>query len=231
MSQQWQAYLGDVDLAPGQVHVWRIPLDQWAADTSVLTADERIRAERFHRERDRRCFVTARCGLRQILGRYLAQDAAAIEFCYGQYGKPFLTAAPIEFNLSHSAELAVVAVAIDRPVGVDLERIKPVKDLEQLTARFFTPGEHQQIMILPPDQRLLAFFRIWTCKEAYLKATGDGLRQLKGLEVSLNSLPGVQLIHPPDWHLQEIQPGEGFVGAIAAPGFDWRVQLFDSVNL
>ncbi|NJN48569.1 MAG: 4'-phosphopantetheinyl transferase superfamily protein [Alkalinema sp. RL_2_19] len=67
------------------------------------------------------------------------------------------------------------------------------------------------------------FFRTWTCKEAYLKATGDGLRRLKGLEVAVKPQQGAQFVNPQDWDLQEIQPGEGFVGAIAAPGFDWRV--------
>ncbi|MBE9028530.1 4'-phosphopantetheinyl transferase superfamily protein [filamentous cyanobacterium LEGE 11480] len=223
----WQVASGELTLTTGAIHVWRIPLVQAPQDTSMLAADEQARAERFRYDKDRRCFVTARCSLRQILGRYLAQDAGKLAFRYGPYGKPFLAEHRIEFNLAHSGDLALVAVAADRPVGIDLELIKPMSDLEKLTERFFTAGEHQRIVKLEQQQRSLAFFRTWTCKEAYLKATGDGLRKLKGLEVAVNPQQGAQFVNPQDWDLQEIQPGEGFVGAIAAPGFDWQVSFFE----
>jgi 4'-phosphopantetheinyl transferase len=230
-SPQWQVPPALLELAPSQIHVWRLPLEQSIANTTLLSADEQVRADQFRNERDRRCFVVARCGLRQILGRYLGRDARALEFTYGAYGKPLLANCGLEFNLAHSGDLALVAVATDRPVGVDLERIKPIADLERLAERFFTAGEHQRIIELPPEQRSSAFFRTWTCKEAYLKATGDGLRKLKGLEVVVSLQQMAQLVHPQAWDLQELKPGDGFVAAIAAPGFDWQVDFFDGLNM
>jgi 4'-phosphopantetheinyl transferase len=226
----WQNPPPHRSLAPGEVHLWRLRLDQGVADRPVLSTAEQTRADRFRFDHDRQHFIAARSGLRRILGDYLDRDAAAIEFAYGAYGKPFLADGAIAFNLSHSGDLALVVVAVDRPVGVDLERIKPMADLEKLTARFFTAGEHQRIVQLDQDDRLLAFFRTWTCKEAYLKATGDGLSQLKSLEVALAPQQPAQMVIPSDWQLQELQPDSGYVGAIAAPGTDWRVSYFGLID-
>ncbi len=218
---------GSRSLTPGAVHLWRLRLDQGVGDRQVLSPDEQTRADRFRYDRDRQHFIAARSGLRRILGDYLSRDAAAVEFGYGSHGKPFLADGAIEFNLSHSGDLALVAVAVDRAVGVDLERIKPMADLAKLTARCFTAGEHQRIMQLAEADRQLAFFRTWTCKEAYLKATGEGLGQLKSLEVAIQLGQPAQLITPANWQLQELQPDAGYVGAIAAAGGDWRVSYGD----
>ncbi len=217
-------------LTPGEVHLWRLRLDRGVGDRQVLSSDEKTRADRFRYDLDRQHFMAARSGLRRILGDYLSRDAAALEFGYGSHGKPFLTDGAIEFNLSHSGDLALVAVAVDRAVGVDLERIKPMADLAKLTARCFTAGEHQRIMQLAEAERQLAFFRTWTCKEAYLKATGEGLGQLQSLEVAIQSGQPAQLITPANWQLQELQPDVGYVGAIAAPGGDWRVSHCDRAD-
>jgi 4'-phosphopantetheinyl transferase len=217
-------------LGPGEVHLWRLRLDQDVGDRRVLSTDEQLRADRFRYDYDRQHFIKARSGLRRILGDYLGRDAAAVEFRYGSQGKPVLADGAIEFNLSHSGDLALVVVASDRAVGVDVERIKPMADLAKLTVRFFTAGEHQRIVQLDESDQLLAFFRTWTCKEAYLKATGEGLSQLKSLEVAVQLGQPAQLVLPPDWQLQELQPDQGYVGAIAAAGRDWRVWCADGDN-
>jgi 4'-phosphopantetheinyl transferase len=242
---QWQAPPAHLQLAPGDVHLWRLRLAQLVGDRALLAPDEQLRADRFHYDGDRQYFIAARSGLRRILGDYLGVNPAAIEFGYGSHGKPYLANRKladrmladdtIEFNLSHSGDLALVGVTIDRSVGVDVELIKPMADLEKLTARFLTPGEHQRIVQLDQADRLLAFFRTWTCKEAYLKATGEGLGQLKSIEVVVQPQHPAQLLRLPNWDLLELEPEVGYVGAIvcdrpkviAASGRDWRVSFFE----
>lgn len=228
MVEAWRSAPAHLTFDPGVVHLWRWRLDQPLPALTGLAADEQLRADRFRFDHDRQSFVAARSGMRQILGRYLNQDAAAIEFAYGSHGKPFLADGAIEFNLSHSGDWALLAVTHDRPVGVDIERIKPMPELEKLTARFLMAAEHERIVSLPEADRLLAFFRTWTCKEAYLKATGEGLGQLKSLEVAVQPGLPVQLLSPIGWNLLELVPEVGYVGAVAATGTDWRVSLFEA---
>jgi 4'-phosphopantetheinyl transferase len=230
VAEDWQLPPLDLKLDAGAVHVWRWRLDQGIPDRSVLAADEQLRADRFRFDPDRQSFVVARSGMRRILGRYLTCDPGAIEFSYGSHGKPFLADGAIEFNLSHSGDWALLAMASDRAVGVDIERIKPVAELEKLTARFLMAAEHERIVALDEADRLLAFFRTWTCKEAYLKATGEGLGQLKSLEVAAEPRLPVQLVSPIGWGLQELPLAVGYVGAIAAPGSDWRMSCFEVVD-
>jgi 4'-phosphopantetheinyl transferase len=197
----------------------------------ILSPDEQARADRFHYARDRDRFVVARATLRTVLGRYLRTAPAQLEFTYGPHGKPSLSQRELEFNLSHSAHLAVIAVTGDRPVGIDLEQVHPIHDLENLTARFFTADEHQRLLRLPEAQRLPSFFRCWTCKEAYLKATGEGLGQLKSPEVDIQPQQLAYLVNPADWQVQELAVEEGFMGAIAAPGHGWTTRLWQYASL
>jgi 4'-phosphopantetheinyl transferase len=227
VGEDWQQPPLALKLAAGAVHLWRWRLDQAAVDRRWLAPDEQLRADRFRDDCDRQSFVVARSGMRRILGRYLDCDPGTIEFRYGAHGKPGLADRAIEFNLSHSGDWALLAVARDRPVGVDIERIKPVSELEKLTVRFLLAAEHERIVGLAEADRQLAFFRTWTCKEAYLKATGEGLGQLKSLEVAAPPQQPVQLLRPFDWGLRELAVGVGYVGAIAAPGTDWSVRCFE----
>jgi 4'-phosphopantetheinyl transferase len=235
VAEDWRSPPLGLKLAVGAVHVWRWRLDRAVVGATGLAADEQLRADRFRFDADRQSFIAARSGMRRILGRYLAIDPGAIEFSYGSHGKPFLADGAIEFNLSHSGDWALLAVAVDRPVGVDIERIKPVAELEKLTARFLLAAEHERIVALDAADRVLAFFRTWTCKEAYLKATGEGLGQLKSLEVLVESCQPVQLVSPAGWGLRELPLEVGYVGAlvcgrpkvIAAPGSDWSVSFWD----
>jgi 4'-phosphopantetheinyl transferase len=225
---EWQPVPMPVVLEPGTIDVWRIGLEVDAATQgqlrSRLSEDEQIRADRFRYDHHRDRFIVARASLRQLLGQYQQQDPADVQFHYGRHGKPGI--AGLEFNLSHSANLALLAVSRDRPVGIDLEWQKPVDELEKLTARFFTAGEHQRIIQVPVADRPLAFFRTWTCKEAYLKATGEGIGQLKSLEVWVQPQQPPYFVHPPDWSVQELAPEQGFVGALVAPGMDWQARFW-----
>jgi 4'-phosphopantetheinyl transferase len=224
-----------------EVHVWRIALEPPSAEVErllrVLSSDERARADRFHRERDRGRFVVGRGTLRTLLGRYLDIEPAGLEFQYGPQGKPALSGdASLRFNLAHSHSLALLAVADGREVGIDLEQIRPMDDAERIISRFFSPGECADFLAVREPERLLTFFRGWTRKEAYMKATGLGfMMPLDQFDVTLG--PGVppQLLRvknapdePERWSFCDIAPGSGFLGALAVEGTGWRLRCFQA---
>ena len=158
-----------IPLSHGEAHVWRIRLAPCPVD--LLSEDERARALRFHFPLHRHRFVAARSALRRILAAYLDLPPAELRFHYSPHGKPYLEHHWLRFNLAHSEDLALCAVARAREIGVDIERIRPRPTQERIPERFFSPSEAAQLRALPPE----AFFHYWTAKEAYLKARGEGL--------------------------------------------------------
>jgi len=199
-----------------------------------LSADEAKRAAAFCFERDRHRFVAARGFLREILGRYLRAAGEALSFEYGPHGKPALAGEfrdALRFNVSHSGEMALYAVTLQREVGVDIEALREVNDAEQIAERFFSPAERVAFRLQAPGQRQQAFFNCWTRKEAYLKALGDGLaRPLDGFDVTLAPGEPARLLRvegePREserWSLRELLPARGYVGAVAVEGHGWRL--------
>jgi 4'-phosphopantetheinyl transferase len=163
-------------LEPDAVDVWSAALDEEAgvaACLALLNDEERARMGRFLFEGLRRRYAIAHGFLRDVLARYLRVDAAAIRFDAGEHGKPFVPGAEIQFNLSHSADLAVCAVTRGRRIGVDVECIRPVQEMDAIVARFFTAGEAERICTASARERV--FFECWTRKEAYIKGVGGGL--------------------------------------------------------
>ncbi len=218
-------------LDPGQVHVWAIPLD--VPETTLrplarlLSPDEVHRASRFRLEQHRKRFAAGRGALRRILGACLEVSAETLKFSYGPNGKPAVASPPgaggLEFNLSHSEDLALLAVTRGPSVGVDLERVRLLPDADDLVQRFFSRREAAVFQRLPPRERPAAFFNLWTRKEAFLKATGEGIAQSLHL-VEVSFLPGepAALRHLPRnlgmteaWSLSDLSPGPGFVAALA----------------
>ncbi len=234
--------LPGLQLSPTDVHVWCIALDQPFTTLSrlagLLSADEQARAARFYFERDRRAFIVCHGWLRVILGRYLAVDPQYLEFEHTLHGKPTLVVQSgstcLQFNLSHSHQIALYAITRQREIGMDLEYIRPMPDMEQIVARFFTPSEQAMVQTLPTDQRLTAFFRAWTCKEAYLKAIGSGLtRPLADFAVAL--VPGepprlLHDVHDPHaverWSFHTWTPAAGYVAALCVDGHDWHLVCY-----
>lgn len=161
-----------------EIHVWRARLDSegWPG-AERLPDEERQRAARLRSPRGRRRWLAARWALREVLGRYLDEDPAAVELRVGEHGKPALAAprSALRFNLSHSADRALVAVAWGREVGVDVERIEPRGDLLALARRAFEPAEAGAIAELPAADRPAAFHAAWTRREAVAKCLGTGL--------------------------------------------------------
>ena len=172
-----------LSLPNGEAHVWRTPLEQSPERVGeflrTLDEEEHARASRFHFDKHRRHFVVARGVLRLLLGRYLETRPEDVNFNYGSHGKPALggdhRASLLRFNASHSGELAVYAFVQECEVGIDVEYIKSDFATEEIAERFFSSREIETLTALPKADRAAEFFRLWTRKEAYIKAIGTGL--------------------------------------------------------
>ena len=197
---------------------------------SSLSADEVGRALRFVFEKDRNHFIVGRGLLRTILGSYLDLEPAQVEFVYGSHGKPALKSRPkdqvLEFNLSHSKDLVLYAFNWDRMVGIDVEYIQSLTDMDNFAEQFFSPHETVFINSLSGEQKEAAFFKIWTCKEAFLKANGSGLTTpINEVEISFESGKAVTLSvvggdkeQTARWQLEIFNPVSGYQAAFAVEG-------------
>ena len=230
-------------LEGGSAHVWRIPLDRVEPATllDVLSADESARATRSFFEKDRRSFIRCRSTLRVLLGRYLQTAPDRLEFCYNGFGKPELVVLPptfpLRFNVSHSGDWALVAMTLEHRIGVDIERVRQLEDIDDLARNNFSRIELEVYQHLPDEQRTPAFFHAWTRKEAFVKACGEGLsRPLTEFDVSLAPQDPVQLLRVAGdrtaargWTLSALEPGVGYVGAVAVERPDTRIVCFDEI--
>ncbi len=226
-------------LAKDEVHVWRAPLDQPMPPgfDRILSEAELKRARRFRFERDCSHFIVAHGLLRIILSRYVGVEPSRLCFCSNLYGKPALVAssgqAAVRFNLSHSDGLALYAIAKDREVGIDLERIQTDFAFEQIGEQFLSSREAAELDALPTCLRREALFTWWTRKEAFIKARGQGLSlPLDQFSVSLApSQPARLYTHEPGealhWSLQDIMPGFGYVATLAVEGQNWQLKCWD----
>lgn len=212
-------------LAQVQLHFWWLtqPETVTAAAGLVLSEDEQARAARFVYDRDRVRYINGRAMLRRVLGEAVGQDAADLVFEYGRAGKPSLAGGP-QFNLSHTGDLACLAIHPDLPIGADVERIK---DIEHGVAdRFFSSDEVEELNALPADQWEQGFFRCWTRKEAVVKLLGDGLSMpLDAFSVTLSPGRAARMVridtqygHADDWTFAPFEAGKDYLGAIAMRG-------------
>ena len=165
------------------VDIWKVVLEASAVErecmSAILSADEIARAGRFHFERDRHRYISCRGALRKILARYLSIEATDLSFSYSEHGKPFLgdtkSTDGITFNLSHSSATGVIAVSRNRRVGIDIEFPRQGIEMAALARRYFSQWEAARLESLRGEDLTAAFFSVWTRKEAYVKARGDGL--------------------------------------------------------
>ena len=225
-------------LGASEVHVWcahlQVPEPQVARLYVTLSTDERERASRYRFPRDQRRFIASRGWLRAILRSYVGIEATAIRFHYNPHGKPELETGDLQFNLAHSEDLALYAIARGRRVGIDIERIRPGIADDKLTDSVFAPREIAALRSLPPHDQQRSFFACWTRKEAYVKARGEGLvMPLDAFEVSL--LPGdpAALLSTPAepqeaarWTLCELDVGPDYAATLAIEGHDGRLRLW-----
>jgi len=226
-------------LPDDEVHLWRVDLAAVGPGEArwlpLLSEDEAKRAARFHFSRDRQRYVAARAWLRRLLGAYLGCDAKELTFSYSEKEKPALSGSHasrnLEFNVSHSGTVALLAFGRGRQIGVDVEQIKTDFEVEAIAHRFFSAHEREQLSACVPPGRHAAFFRCWTRKEAYIKATGAGLSlPLSQFDVSI--APGEMnalLATRPEaaeagrWSLREVPAGPGYSAALCVRGQGWRL--------
>jgi 4'-phosphopantetheinyl transferase len=229
-AQTW-AVAGQFPLAtPGHIHVWRVSLEGDTAREqgarAMLCPDELMRCDRFKFPHLRRRYALGRAALREILGHSLHAGAQSLRFTYGPQGKPALAGPDqgLAFNVSHSEDVALIAVGACAELGVDVEHRDPRRGCREIAQRFFSPEEIDALDRMPPTDFIEGFYRCWTRKEAYIKARGGGLSiPLTSFAVSLDTEPHLVRTDDADaqataWSLFATQPGEGFEACVAARG-------------
>lgn len=237
----WAAGPASLSLGGREVHVWRTRLDDGDWGRALLNEEEAARADRFIRDIHGRRFAAARGALRVLIGRYLSVEAAGVAFDYNEFGKPSL--APelashrLEFNVSHSEDMALLAFSRSRVLGVDIEQLRERADFEKLARRYFSPAEVRSLEGMPILERLPAFYRCWTRKEAYIKAKGKGLSiSLSSFDVAFAAGESPTLLRAEGggaecarWTIHDIQPGGQFAGALVVEAREDRdpPELFD----
>lgn len=230
---------------PGEVHLSWASLDVCQPEIDgaarLLSPDEVARAARFVFPLHRARFIVARAALRRLLAAYTGSPPQDLRFARGPMGKPMLAHPGVElgFNLSHSGGYAAYAVTAGGDVGVDLEVVRPLADLESVATQFFSPRENEDLRSLSGADRLRGFYECWTRKEAFLKATGVGLaRPLDSFSVTLGPHlpPRIQDTSPDAeerdrWSLFSLEPRPGILTAVALPRGEWRLRCADASSL
>jgi 4'-phosphopantetheinyl transferase len=239
---EWLSPVALPALPDNTVHVWRAWLEVDPSTLrrlkSTLAQNELERAERFIFDPDRNHFIAARGILRDVLGRYLQCGPQLIDFVYGARGKPAISSAgsrhPLCFNLSHSHGLAVIGIARERELGIDVEMIRPDFASKEIAERYFSAKEAADLNNLPTDQWADGFFLCWTRKEAYVKAKGDGLHiPLDSFDVSLSPEMPATLSSADDsrWGIDSFVPpaalGFRYAAAVVAEGKNWTARYFE----
>lgn len=218
-----------------QVDVWQFPLHHqpdWAQ--ACLSEDELARADRFHFAKHRQRFTVARAGMRLILAQYLATSPDKLSFTTNHHGKPALTTANLGFNLSHSGELAMLAISKHPEIGVDIEYFSP-RSFLGIANHCFSDKEIQALITLPASSRMLGFFKIWSQKEAFIKAVGMGLAYpLKEFDVLVqpsadyaitDSLTGTC------WHIHSFMPQAACCAALCIPPMITDIRKIELTDL
>jgi 4'-phosphopantetheinyl transferase len=243
MEINWPNLSHQVELAADEAHVWAAPLvkDQgvWDKSWRTLASAERDRAQDFRLDDPRRRYVIARAALRRLLGGYLGMPPAAIEIVSEKNGKPRLAdshvAMQLDFNVSHSGDLALIAVATGCSVGIDVERMREIGHGDRIAQRFFHPLESEALLATPAEVRGAAFLRCWTGKEAVLKALGTGISgSLADFQVPTSEVGQgwVKWSHESQgegrtrcW-LQHLAPCDHYLAAIACVGRERLIRCY-----
>jgi len=212
------------------------PADVVSALHKTLSPAERERMARLKKPSAREKFAITRGLLRATLAYHLAVSPTHLRFELLPQGKPVLAhpATDVQFNLSHSRDVILLAVTHRRAVGVDVEYLRPMRDMDKFAARFFSENEREWLASVPPGEKTRVFFEVWTRKEAYLKACGDGItRQLRGIDVRPIPADPQAIRHIADrpdeahrWRVTAFQPAPGYLGALAVEDDGWRVAFW-----
>lgn len=196
-----------MNLTARQLHLWYIPLHievPLSLAFATLSIDEQQRAESFKFKKNQRDYILRRFLLRKILSLYSMIEPQAIHFIYNEYQKPYLEKNEhhLQFNMSHSHDVAILGIMKNHTIGVDIECLKPMHDIVNIAQEFFSPKEIADFLLLSECDRLEFFYTTWTKKEAFVKAIGEGLSYQPNLvDVSMAlewSLNGFILKHKND---------------------------------
>jgi 4'-phosphopantetheinyl transferase len=220
-------------LREAQVDVWRIALNDpgynWDTARDVLSTEEHLRGASYKRPVDRDRFLRTRTALRLLLARYCKLEPQRLAWQILPHGKPHLDpdcgTDPIEFNVSHSGEIALVAIS-RLPVGIDIEQLRSHVSCMAIARRYFSTREVRQLEALDERDRPQAFFTCWTRKEAFVKATGKGISSgLASFSVTLLPDAPAELVQLPvgadaNWRLVDLSPAEGYAAALAVKETD-----------
>ena len=242
--RSWRSGPASPVIWPNEVHVWKIDLKApgLSENRETLSKDEKARAARFRFHTDGDRFIAARSSLRTILGRYLWTRPAELKFGINPFGKPHLVVQDklgLRFNLSHSHEIALLALARNRDVGVDIEFMRRDFATDEVAESFFSRSEVNQLASIASELKTEAFFNCWTRKEAYIKARGEGLSfPLDQFDVSFApDAPAALLANRRDrgevsrWSFQALSPAPGYAAALAVEAGFSRLCLWNFGHL
>jgi 4'-phosphopantetheinyl transferase len=238
--------MNDIELGTGhtEVHVWAVwlnaPAEVNRAYRRLLSPDEIGRADRFVFEHLTRSYELSQGALRLLLAHSLKCEPRDIEFRFGPRGKPMLQdGSQICFNMTHSGGLALYACTVNCEIGVDVEELRDVPDLEKVASHYFSKAEAAELLSIGSEiPRREAFFRCWTRKEAYIKAIGEGLYlPLDQFQVTLLPDAPAKFVHigndfsaASEWTLQHLDPAPNFAGALAYRGAPRNIVLHEPLN-
>lgn len=220
-----------MQLQKQEIHVWSVDLaitaaqekDQWLC----LSQDERERALRFRFAKDKQRFIAAHYALRQLVSRYVLKAAEQIRFAYTTHKKPYLQDASLQFNLSHSATLALIAFTLDHAIGIDVEKMEN-DDKQALAARFFSPSENSALSHLAENEKIPGFYRLWSRKEALIKACGKGLSiPLSSFSTALDRETESVTLDNETWTVISLSAYPGYQAAIACNQPIKKIQYWD----
>jgi len=235
----WQKSTVPPQLQAGELHIWKIELDydsgHWQPLMALLSNDEQIKADRFRFEKLRLRYIAGRVALRKLLGGYIGCAPEALIFVYNDYGKPSLQKVDsgLCFNVTHSGETMLAAFALNSKIGIDIEAIQQNIDCMDICQRWFSVQESNALRDLPEEERIGAFFRVWTRKEAYIKARGIGLSYpLNRFSVSLDETAPALLEHQDCsqemklWQIYNIEVSSAYSAAVVLEAARWEIHHY-----
>jgi 4'-phosphopantetheinyl transferase len=233
VSDSWVSPVFPLKLKDNDVHIWRSKLEQPELHVrefaSVLSEQERMRAAGYLLEEPRRRFIVGRAVLKTILAYYLKTEPVQLHFSYGPHGKPYLAGrcreAAVQFNMAHSNELALYAFTVKHRIGVDLEYIHQIPDVENMVVRFSPKGGSFER--LPNSQKLRVFFNRWTRTEAHAKAVGTGLTQ--SFDAFDASLTREEPACPSSWFITSFTPAADYTASVVVEGHNCVLSYFEFV--
>ncbi len=220
------------------IHVWRISLDQKPDVVNrfeqFLDKEERSRAFSYRFKNDKRRYIVRHGALKKILNKYLCTKPGAIQFKYTRFGKPLLSSnTSFHLNMTHSKEYAILAVARNRSIGIDLEYMLPVINMDSMMKSVLTDEEYEMISVFSPLHRFQAFYDLWTLKEAYLKATGDGINKICDVAVLFSmDCSSVSVVEKgnkkrsDNFTFLQLDPAHGYTAGLAVEGNDKSIISF-----